>query len=91
MYPWNFDATILTYAIVNFQKKIALNEYTKSITENKTMLEDLKAKNASLAEDITNALHQLNVFKAENIKLKYEIMELNSLIITDAEMEAIVK
>lgn len=73
------------------QKEIALKEYTRLITENKQLLEELKAKNEFLSKNISIATEQIHHFQDENIKLVCEIDELNPLIVTQAEMEALFK
>lgn len=64
-----------------------MKEYTRLIAENKKLLEDLKARSASLTKDTEKATEQLLQIREENIKLEYLVNELEPLVVTEMEMK----
>lgn len=70
---------------------MALADYTRLIAENKQLLVELEAKSTLLTKDTESATQQLYRIRDENIKLKNEIEQMNPLVISEDEVNALMK
>lgn len=70
---------------------MALADYTRLIAENKQLLVELEAKSTLLTKDTESATQQLYRIRDENIKLKNEIKQMNPLVISEDEVNALMK
>lgn len=70
---------------------MALADYTRLIAENKPLLVELEAKSTLLTKDTESATQQLYRIRDENIKLKNEIKQMNLLVISEDEVNALMK
>lgn len=68
-----------------------MKDYTRSITENKQLIEELKAESASLTKDTDIATTQLHQVREENIKLGCSVDELQHVVVTEDEIKTLEK
>lgn len=61
------------------------------ITQNKKMLEELEVQNEVLTTDLDTATQQLQSLKDENTNLDCQVLELRPLIVTDDELNSLLK
>lgn len=68
-----------------------MKEYTRLITENKQIIDELKAKSESLTKSTDIATQQLHQIREENIKLEFLKKELSTLVVSPDELKSIMK